>query len=61
MDAIGEKCDLLLDERVWGAADGLKVRLQTAGTHLVQNKHYNGWTGGTHVDSVFLFAQDGLI
>ena len=58
---IGDKHASLLEERVWGAADGLKVPLQTAGTHLVQNKCCNGWTGGTCVDSVFLFAPDGLI
>ena len=52
---------MLLHERVWGAADGLKLWIQTAGTHLVQNQSHNGWTGGTHVDLVFLFALDGLI
>ena len=61
MEAMGVKCPMLLQERVWGAADGLKLRLQTAGTHLVQNQCHNGWTGGTHVNSVFLFAPDGMI
>ena len=61
MDAIGEKHALLPKEGALGVADGLKVPLQMAGTCPVQNKCCNGWTGGTHVDSVFLSAPDGLI
>ena len=61
VDATGVKRGLLQEERVWGAAERLKVMLQTAGTSSVQNKHCSRWTGGAHVDFVSLFAPDGLI
>ena len=59
--AIGNKYQVLQRERVWGAADGLKLRLQQSTDWAIQNKYYNGWTGGTYVNSVFVFAPDGRI
>jgi DDE superfamily endonuclease len=46
---------------VWGAMDGLKLYLQQAGKHDVQNYFYNGWTHDHYVSNLFLFSPDGKI
>jgi hypothetical protein len=61
IDAIGTKYPILQEEKVWGAADGLKVPLQKSRDWTLQNRYYNGWAGGTYVNSVFVFAPDGRI
>ena len=61
VQAIGGKYPLLLGERVWGAADGLKLPLQKSSNYAVQNKYHNGWVKGTFINSVFVFAADGRI
>ena len=60
-DAIGSKYPVLRRHRVWGAADGLKLRLQQSSDWAIQNRFYNGWTGSTYVNSLFVFALDGRI
>ena len=52
---------MLGQEKVWGAADGLKLQLQRSSDWTVQNRYYNGWKGSTFVNSVFVFAPDGCI
>lgn len=59
--AIGVKYPILWMERVWGAADGLKVPLQQSSNWAVQNQYYNGWQGATYINNVFVFAPDGRI
>ena len=59
--AVGWKCPLLLEERVYGACDGLKLPIQQSSDFLKQNPLYNGWQGSTCVNSVFVFSPDGLI
>lgn len=46
---------------VWGAMDGLKLYLQSAGDTDTQNTFYNGWQHNHFVNSLFLFAPDGTI
>ena len=60
-DAIATKYPILRREKVWGASDGLKLSLQQSSDFFIQNRYYNGWTGGTYVNSVFTFAPDGAI
>eukprot|EP00536_Pseudo-nitzschia_multiseries_P013832 jgi/Psemu1/36545/gm1.36545_g len=55
------KYPVLAPHRVWGACDGLKVHLQQSGNWMKQNQYYNGWTCGTYVNSVFIFAPDSKI
>ena len=59
--AIGTKYPILLEERVWGACDGLKLLLEQSTNWAIQNRFYNGWTSDTYVNSVFVFAPDGRI
>ena len=59
--AIGRKYPILLEERVWGACDGLKLLLEQCTNWSIQNRFYNGWTSDTYVNSVFVFAPDGRI
>ena len=61
VSAIGAKYPVLGEEKVWGAADGLKLQLQRSSDWTVQNRYYNGWKGSTFVNSVFVFAPDGCI
>mmetsp|Transcript_14810 Transcript_14810/g.33985 ORF Transcript_14810/g.33985 Transcript_14810/m.33985 type:complete len:300 (-) Transcript_14810:117-1016(-) len=61
VSAIAAKHPILADEKVWGAADGLKLQLQRSRDWTVQNRYYNGWKGNTFVNSVFVFAPDGCI
>ena len=61
VDAISAKYPVLGEEKVWGAADGLKLQLQRSSDWTVQNRYYNGWKGATFVNSVFVFAPDGSI
>ena len=61
INAIGSKYPILAEEKVWGAADGLKIPLQSSSIYGVQNQYYNGWTGGTYVNCVFVFSPDGRI
>ena len=59
--AIGIKHPLLLEEKVHAACDGLKLHIEQSTNYLKQNQLYNGWTGGTYINSVFVFSPDGLI
>ncbi len=59
--AIAQRYPLAGERRVWAAIDGLKLRLEQSSNYAVQNEYYNGWTGSTYVNSVFLFAPDGRI
>ena len=59
--AIGTKYSYLMDHRVWGACDGLKLLIQKPSNHLLQSRFYNGWTSDCYVNSVFVFAPDGRI
>lgn len=59
--AIGQKYPVLGTEKVWAAADGLKVPLQKSSNWAIQNQYYNGWQNSTYVNSVFVFAPDGRI
>eukprot|EP00536_Pseudo-nitzschia_multiseries_P019296 jgi/Psemu1/59906/gm1.59906_g len=61
IDAIAAKYPVLAPHRVWGACDGLKLHIQQYGNWMKQNQYYNGWTCGTYVNSVFIFAPDGRI
>eukprot|EP00536_Pseudo-nitzschia_multiseries_P006692 jgi/Psemu1/15856/gm1.15856_g len=61
VDAISAKYPVLAPHRVWGACDGLKLYLQQSGNWMKQNQYYNGWTCGTYVNSVLIFAPDGRI
>ena len=59
--AVGARWPLVLSERVWGASDGIKLHIQRSNNYAIQNKYHNGWTKGTYVNSVFVFAPDGRI
>ena len=61
MAAIASKYPILKEEKVWAAADGLKLLLERSSDWGTQNKFYNGWTSNTYVSSVFVFAPDGRI
>ena len=55
--AIGEKYHLVGE--VWGAADGLKLRVKQSGNYATQNMFYNGWTHSRFINNVFVFEADG--
>ena len=56
VDAIGQKYETLGEQKVWAAADGLKVPLAKSTKWRVQNQYYNGWTGDPYVSNcVFVF------
>ena len=57
--AIGDKYPLVGD--VWGAADGLKLGVESSGNYAIQNMYYNGWTHGHYINNIFVFACDGKI
>jgi len=59
--AIGRKYTLLLEQKVYAACDGLKLSIEQSSNFLKQNPLYNGWTGGTYINSVLVFSPDGLI
>ena len=59
--AIGAKYPIMGEERVWGAADGLKIPLQTSSNYAEQNHNYNGYASGTYINAVYVFAPDGRI
>ena len=61
VDAIGAKYPALGEKKVWGAADGLKLKLQRSSNWAIQNQSYNGWTADTYVNSVFVFGPEGRI
>eukprot|EP00536_Pseudo-nitzschia_multiseries_P003351 jgi/Psemu1/7571/gm1.7571_g len=61
IEAIGDKYPPLHEERVWSAANGLKVDLQQSRNWAKQNLHYNGCRTSTFINSVFVFAPDGRI
>ena len=61
IDAIGCKYPIIGEERVWGACDGLKIRLQKSSNYAKQNINYNGYTKGTYINAVYVFAPDGRI
>ena len=56
---IANKYPVLQD--VWGAADGLKLTIQSPTDHTKQNKFYNGWHHSNNINSVFVFSPDGKI
>jgi len=60
-NAISTKYDVLRPYKVWGAVDGLKLRLQQSGDYHLQNQFYNGWCSNTYINCVFVFAPDGRI
>jgi len=59
VDIISEKYPLLTN--VWGAMDGLKLRLQSPGGEIEQSLYYNGWTHDHYATNLFLFSPDGRI
>ena len=61
VNAVGAKCLILGEERVWTAADSLKLPLQQSSHWSKQNMNHNGWLSHTHVNSVFVFAPNELI
>ena len=61
IDAIGAKYPIMKEERVWGACDGLKIKLQKSTNYLKQNQNYNGWASGTYIGAVYVFAPDSRI
>ena len=48
-------------ENVWATMDGLKLRIQQAGTTDQQAKFYNGWKHDHFVTAVMCFCPDGTI
>eukprot|EP00536_Pseudo-nitzschia_multiseries_P003099 jgi/Psemu1/6958/gm1.6958_g len=59
---IGAKYPRLQERRVWGAADGLKIKIQQSLNWLIQSRFYNtSWVCDTYDNSVFVFAADGRI
>jgi hypothetical protein len=46
---------------VWAACDGLKLPLQQSTNWGIQSYYYNSWQSSTFVNSVLLFAPDGMI
>ena len=44
-----------------GAADGLKLLVESPSSWLDQEKFYNGWKAEHYVNSVFMFTVDGKI
>eukprot|EP00536_Pseudo-nitzschia_multiseries_P000549 jgi/Psemu1/1239/gm1.1239_g len=61
ISAIGAKYPRLKERRVWGAANGLKVKIQQSSNWLIQSRYYNSWVCDTYVSSVFVFAANGRI
>ena len=59
VEATGQKYPALLEERVWGAADGLKIHLAKSSNWRVRNQFYNAWAASTFANCVFVFAPDG--
>jgi DDE superfamily endonuclease len=59
--AIARLYPVLEAERVWGAADGLKISIQGNKDYIKQNRNFNGWLHGHFINSVFVFAADGKI
>lgn len=60
IDAIGQKCPVMREERVWAACDGLKTPIQQPKNWRKQNPLFNGWKGGCCINGVFTFSPDGL-
>lgn len=48
-------------QTVWGAVDGLKLRMHVPGEDNKQSMFYNGWTHDHYVSNLFLFSPDGKI
>lgn len=46
---------------VWGAVDGLKLRMHVPGADNTQSIFYNGWTHDHYVSNLFLFTPDGKV
>jgi hypothetical protein len=59
--AISALYPVLQDEKIWGAADGIKLSIQGSSDYLKQNRNFNGWYHGHYINSVFVFAADGKI
>ena len=59
--AVSALYPVLQDEKIWGAADGIKLSIQGSCDYLKQNRNFNGWYHGHYINSVFVFAADGKI
>jgi hypothetical protein len=59
--AISTLYPVLQNEKIWGAADGIKLSIQGSSDYLKQNRNFNGWYHGHYINSVFVFAADGKI
>ena len=46
---------------VWGAADGLKLLIESPLSYAKQRRFYNGWTHGHYISCAFAFSVDGKI
>ena len=60
-NAMGLKHPLLQQEGVHAACNGLKLPIEQSQNFPKQNPLCNGWTGGTCINSVFVFSPDELI
>lgn len=60
-NAISALYPILEGEKVWGAADGIKISIQGNCDYLKQNRNFNGWLHGHFINSVFVFGADGKI
>ena len=61
VDAVAKKHNQLGKERVAFTIDGTKLYIEQAGSNVIQNMFYNGWTKDHYVSNVFVFAPDGCI
>ena len=61
VSAIERKYQTLGTKRVWGAADGLKVKLEHSTNWAIQSMYYNQWGLDTYINSCLVFAPDGRI
>ena len=61
IDAIERKEPRLSGQKVWAAADGLKINVEQSCDWYKQAANYNSWKEHTFVNCVFAFAPDGKI
>jgi hypothetical protein len=59
--AVSALYPVLQDEKIWGAADGIKLSIQGSSNYLKQNRNFNGWYHGHYINCVFVFGVDGKI
>ena len=60
-ESIASKYNVLGQERVCFAVDGLKLMLEQSSDCVIQERFYNGWTHDHYVTNVFTFAPNGTI